>query len=77
MCVWVFSLPLAVTLVWGLMLSSTYSLRLCSTDFIYTRSPLLSTGWSLLCSYCNNGPEAQGRLGFTPGLSQETENLRT
>lgn len=32
-------------------------------------------GWALLCPYCNNDSETQGRLGFTPFLSQNTETL--
>lgn len=35
LCVWVFSLPPAVTLVWGLMLSSTYWLPLYSGGLVY------------------------------------------
>lgn len=35
LCVWVSSLPPAVTLVWGLMLRSTYRLRRCSSGLTH------------------------------------------
>ena len=45
LCVWVFSQPPAVTLVWGLMSSSSYWLLLYSNCFIY----------SISCSLCGAG----------------------